>query len=161
MKNQLLSLSYIIIVIHAALSANRMLNKKLLSLLIHIVYRLLNDRSRNQNKQSSEFSGILNLHIMLKILKNNGLIIEEKGGAIFLNEKINYLLNDLISDREHIYVWRLAYEIAKLSEYTIAKIANYLKATEESNVDNLEKEESEIISELISIIESKARYLSS
>ena len=113
-----------------------------------------------QVKQNDEVLEVRDLHVILKMLKNNGLILEENNGSILLNEKINYILNDLISNKENIRIWRLAYEIAKLSSYTIGKIASYLRAIEDNNVSNLKEEEKEIISELISIIENKVRYLS-
>ena len=160
MKSELLSLSHIIIVIHAASSANKPLNRKLISLLIYIVCRLLNKQLEVQVKQNDEVLEVRDLHVILKMLKNNGLILEENNGSILLNEKINYILNDLISNKENIRIWRLAYEIAKLSSYTIGKIASYLRAIEEHDVNNLKGEEKEIISELISIIENKVRYLS-
>ncbi len=156
MRSKLTPLTRIIVVIHAALSANKALNKRTLSSLVIIAQKLLSKWLNIPLILNADPIEIRNMHVILKMLRDNGLILEDESGNIILNEKTNYILSDLISNRENILIWRLIYEISKLSDYTIMRISDYL-SSEETKV--LNKEEKEIINELISSVIDKVRYL--
>ncbi len=150
--------SLILIIIHAALSANKILSKKLLSQLVYIVCKLL---KKNNNfiriEDENCLINVQDLHILINVLKNHGLIMEDSEGNILMKESLNYILSDSISARENIYVWRLVNEISRFSNYTISKIAVYLSRHDGNRNMKLLSDEEEMIDDLITSVTSRIK----
>lgn len=156
--------SSIIIIIHASISANKILSRKTLSQLIYIAWKILGSSSLKMklidNAIDIRATSLPDLNIVLSVLKNNGLIIEDADGNITFNEKLGYVLNDLISDKDNIMLWKLIHEISRLSDYTISKITEFLCKRDIFQHNRFVNEEEEMIRDILITISNRMKIFS-
>ena len=161
-------LSEVLVILHASLNAGKRLTQDYLIAFLYITRHILGVKKKsNIIAVSSNGIEAPDLSVIINMLIKNRLISKDKDGYLYLTEKARYVLNDIISSRRSILLWKLASYLCKFSDQTILELAKYL-ASRDKQLENIsldvnkggqsqDTESEKIIIELLSALKELLR----
>ena len=116
----------ILITLHALLNARHSPTRCDISTLLFIAENILEDPTIEVVDINEEGVESPTVNISLNILKNMHLIKEDNKGIIHLTSKGSFTVNDLLSSRKMLSLWKITYYLSKFSRKTLISLASYI-----------------------------------